>query len=149
MRKPRNKVSKKIKDLTIPLDLTKIGTKDDPCFGNYSPKAEECAVCGDCEICQIVTTQKTQLQVEGKEKKGRFKDLEEVSLVKLNKAKKTALQYIEKRCTVLDKKSLKLDKVKEKLNLEHFIPNPDEVLEALEKEGKIKIIKKKNKIKLI
>lgn len=45
-------------NLLQPLDLSKIGTQDDPCFGKLNdPQHEACRACGDFEICAIVQSQ--------------------------------------------------------------------------------------------
>jgi hypothetical protein len=39
----------------IPIDISKIGTSEDPCFGKlYEPITQECTECGDSELCSIV-----------------------------------------------------------------------------------------------
>lgn len=64
-----------------PIDITVFGSQDDPCFGKlYSPMAKECSQCGDCEICAIVTSQKSQVLRGKQEAKHAFKDLEEVDI---------------------------------------------------------------------
>ena len=72
--------------LLKPFDVTKYGSPDDPCFGKeYDLNADECGICGDIEICSIVFAQNTlrvraQLEAENK-----FKDLEEVNMVREGK----------------------------------------------------------------
>lgn len=57
-REARNKYSEENINLLKPLDLTAIGTANDPCFGKYNdPQADECKVCGDFEICAIIQSQ--------------------------------------------------------------------------------------------
>jgi len=78
-RESRKKLSKQV-DITkpiTPLELTKLGTDDDPCFGkHYDLTADECKRCGDCNLCSIVFNSKTE-KLRGKEEKNnRFKDLE-------------------------------------------------------------------------
>jgi len=61
-RKSRNEIDKSELDLLKPLDLTLIGTENDPCFGKlFDLKAEECKICGDSEICSIVFSQKLNI----------------------------------------------------------------------------------------
>jgi len=78
-RKARKKAIKKV-DTTIPLnpiDITKLGTDDDPCFGKHHDlTADECKMCGDSTICQIVCNSLTEKMRDTQEKDNRFKDLE-------------------------------------------------------------------------
>ena len=68
MRKSRNEIDKESVDMLQPIDVTIFGTKDDPCFGKlYDITAEECKICGDCELCSIVNAQnlkKQRLKIE-------------------------------------------------------------------------------------
>jgi hypothetical protein len=96
-RKARKKEVLKNPDLLEPLDLTIFGGINDPCFGkHYDPKAPECKVCGDCEICAIVLAnnlKKQRLQIE-KEKS--FKDLEDAEIqLKHKRAKRYAKKKAE------------------------------------------------------
>lgn len=80
-RKRRNKIDKTKIDIMKPIDITVFGSADDPCFGKlYSPMAKECNMCGDSEICAIVTSQKSKALREKVETKHAFKDLEEVDI---------------------------------------------------------------------
>lgn len=78
----RRKAQEKYKNLQVskarPLDLSILGTKDDPCFGKlYSPKEDECKQCGDCEICAIVYSQTTLVKKrKAKEKEETYVDTE-------------------------------------------------------------------------
>lgn len=78
-RESRKKLSKKV-DITkpvLPIDITKFGTEEDPCFGKlHDLTQDECKRCGDSSLCSIVQNQDT-LKLRAKEEKdGRFKDLE-------------------------------------------------------------------------
>ncbi len=68
-------------DIMKPLMYEKLGTAEDPCYGNYSAKAAECKRCGDSEICAAVSTNKLLLQIGKVEKKLEFKDNHEGQLV--------------------------------------------------------------------
>lgn len=78
-RKSRKKIVKKV-DITKPLspiDITKFGSDDDPCFGKlWDLTEDECKVCGDCTLCGIVYNQTTIKLREEEESNSRFKDLE-------------------------------------------------------------------------
>lgn len=83
IREPRKKLAKKKMDLTIPIKLEQLGSKEDPCFAkHYDPRAPECGRCGDAEICAIAMGQKNHLLRNSAEKKGSFKDIEETKIVK-------------------------------------------------------------------
>jgi len=78
-RTPRKKLSKnkEFKDITKPLDFSKIGTLEDPCFGkHHDVKAPECVSCGDSELCLIALSQKAKLKREKLEETITFKDVE-------------------------------------------------------------------------
>ena len=46
-------------DLLEPVDLTSIGSDQDPCFGKgYDLRTKECQSCGDSELCVMKTAQK-------------------------------------------------------------------------------------------
>lgn len=68
-----------------PIDITKFGTDDDPCFGkHYNLSESECKRCGDNGLCAIVTAQKLSIERKNIEGEQKFKDLERGS--KENKA---------------------------------------------------------------
>ncbi len=74
-RKPHKKATKV--DLMKPIDLTIIGTEDDPCFGkSYDGRAKECQACGDSELCLVFQGQKNHKEREAIEKKSSFKDID-------------------------------------------------------------------------
>lgn len=64
-------------DIFEPIDITKLGSGNDPCFGkNYDLSTKECKMCGDSELCCIKFTAlmgKTRKELEAETK---FKDLE-------------------------------------------------------------------------
>ena len=74
-------------DIFEPIDITKLGSGNDPCFGkNYDLSTKECKMCGDSELCCIKFTAlmgKTRKELEAETK---FKDLE--SLVDIEGCKK-------------------------------------------------------------
>ena len=70
------KKTKKI-DFLEPVDLSKIGTEDDPCFGTqYDLSTAECKRCGDSELCAVVFAQNMTKQRTKIEKKKAFKDIQ-------------------------------------------------------------------------
>lgn len=94
-REPREKI--KDEDLLVPLDIYKLGSEEDPCFGkHYDLKATECSICGDADFCAIVTAQNLHKKRGDIESKNRFKDLEEAEYVMGEKEKK-ARKYIKEK----------------------------------------------------
>lgn len=97
-RKSRNKVNKEQKkDFSKPLDVYKLGSEEDPCFGKlHDLKAEECQECGDSEFCVIVMAQnlhKKRIDIEAQQK---FLDIEESDIKQTTdkkKAKELCLKY--------------------------------------------------------
>lgn len=80
-RKSRNKIAKNF-NLLMPVDITKLGSEDDPCFGkHYKPSCSECSRCGDSELCAIAVQQRNFAKRNKVESEGKFKDLEEGNLV--------------------------------------------------------------------
>jgi hypothetical protein len=82
-REPRKEPKKHREiDRMEPFNYEQLGTPDDPCFGkHFSLRAKECKKCGDCEICQIVTSQQMLTEIKQVEGKKRFKDVEEAEFV--------------------------------------------------------------------
>lgn len=90
-------------DLSIPIDITKLGTDNDPCFGkHYDARASECIRCGDCELCLIKMGQRNHGLRKKEESKKKFKDLEEKAIYEKNES--------------ISKKE-KRKKIKERINL--------------------------------
>lgn len=59
-----------------PIDITKFGTNDDPCFGKlYDLSTDECKRCGDSELCGVVFAQNLNKKRKKIEKKDNFKDI--------------------------------------------------------------------------
>lgn len=60
-----------------PIDITRFGTDEDPCFGKeYNLASPECKRCGDSELCAIVMAQNNNIARKLIESENRFKDLE-------------------------------------------------------------------------
>ena len=70
-------------DLSKPLDINVIGSTEDPCFGkHHSLTASQCRICGDNEVCSVITAQLVNTRLRAKEERThRFKDLEEAELL--------------------------------------------------------------------
>lgn len=64
-------------DILEPMDISKLGTNGDPCFGkHYDLLTKECKMCGDSELCCIKFTDlmgKTRKELEADTQ---YKDLE-------------------------------------------------------------------------
>lgn len=64
-------------DILEPMDISKLGTNGDPCFGkHYDLSTKECKMCGDSELCCIKFTGmmgKTRKELEAETQ---YKDLE-------------------------------------------------------------------------
>jgi len=90
--KTKRKTRKEVKtDYFEPIDITQIGTEDDPCFGKlYDLSTNECKSCGDNARCAIVMGQGQLLHKSKLEKKNRFKDIEAAE-------KDTILKYMKKK----------------------------------------------------
>lgn len=79
--------------LLQPLDLSKFGTENDPCFGKlYDLKADECQICGDFEICAVAFSQKLNGKRLKFEETNKMKDLEEVELTDVRDAIETDIK---------------------------------------------------------
>lgn len=76
-KRKEREASVKPKTLLTPLDFTKFGTDDDPCFGKlYDLSAPECKICGDQELCGVVFSQNMHIVRKDIEDKSKFKDLD-------------------------------------------------------------------------
>lgn len=99
-------------DIFEPIDITKLGSGNDPCFGkNYDLSTKECKMCGDSELCCIKFTAlmgKTRKELEAETK---FKDLE--PLVDIEGCKKYYRKLVREK---LGKKEI-LDKLQSKFEL--------------------------------
>ena len=99
-------------DILEPIDITKLGSGQDPCFGkHYDLSTQECKMCGDSELCCIKFTAlmgKTRKELEAETK---FKDLE--PLVDIEGCKKYYRKLVREK---LGKKEI-LDKLQSKLEL--------------------------------
>lgn len=61
-RKARTELIKEV-DLLKPIDLTVVGTPDDPCFGKLHDSTHEtCRRCGDSEVCAMVYGQTNHIK---------------------------------------------------------------------------------------
>lgn len=64
-------------DILQPMDISKLGTNGDPCFGKgYDLSTKECKMCGDSELCCIkfsANLGKTRKELESE---NNYKDLE-------------------------------------------------------------------------
>lgn len=94
------------KDAQVPVDISIIGSNDDPCFGKlYEPITEECHACGDSELCAIVHMHTLDKKRKKVEKSQTFKDTEEA-------VKKSNFMSLTKLRQILEKKIKKGKKVR-------------------------------------
>lgn len=60
-----------------PIDINKIGTNGDPCFGkHYNLSTPECKICGDSELCCITFAQLVGKSRKELEEDNKYKDLD-------------------------------------------------------------------------
>lgn len=99
-------------DILQPIDISKIGTTSDPCFGKgYDLSTKECKICGDSELCCIKFSAlmgKTRKELE---EENNYKDLE--TLIDTEGCKK---YYRKLKRDGLSKKEI-LDKLQAKYEL--------------------------------
>lgn len=80
-RKKRKTLAKSNIDIMKPVDLSVVGTENDPCFGkHHDATAPECQRCGDSEFCQIATMNRLKSKRLKLEAKNSYKDLEEADI---------------------------------------------------------------------
>lgn len=101
-------------DVTIPFKYKDLGSANDPCFGKlYSIKAKECKLCGDCEACAVVTSQKGFIESITKQNaKQPFLDIQEGELI--DSQNKQMLTYIQKKVKKSQTKQFSIKKLVEK-----------------------------------
>lgn len=64
-------------DILTPLDVSKLGTNDDPCFGiGYDLSTKDCKLCGDSELCAFKMSQNLNITRKELEAKNNYKDLD-------------------------------------------------------------------------
>lgn len=114
-REPRDKV--KDEDLLYPLDIYKLGSEDDPCFGKHHDlKAPECNMCGDAQHCSVMMAYNLSIKRIKIESDSRFKDLEEADLITKRKEKEAIVYIKEKKRAGWDR-MLIIIRCSKKLNL--------------------------------
>ena len=91
-REPKKKASLKPEAFLEPIDITKFGTDDDPCFGKlYNLADDACRRCGDSGLCGLVFGQSTHKDRKKIEKENRFKDLE------INSENKALINWVKEK----------------------------------------------------
>lgn len=99
-RKPRKRTKgvDLLEQPLTPIDITKFGGKDDPCFGKHHDlKAEECRNCGDSELCAIAMSHYNLKLRQKEELQNSFKDMEDTEQdLKEKKVRKYLKKKIEK-----------------------------------------------------
>lgn len=75
-RKSRKDIKPETVDVMVPLDITKLGSDEDPCFGKlYDLSTDECQRCGDSEFCSIKMSQTMNIKRKSIEGTQEFKDI--------------------------------------------------------------------------
>lgn len=97
---PKKKKESKSIDLFKPIDLARIGTPDDPCFGKeYDSRNTDCMNCGDVELCAIAMMQNNKIVRDSLAEKSDFKDLDEANFLDSedeDKSKRLMKKYSER-----------------------------------------------------
>ena len=105
-------ISLEKQDIFTPVDINKMGTSEDVCFGKgYDLSTKECKICGDSELCCIKFSESLGKTRKELENKNNFKDLE--SLIDMKGAKAYYRKLVRQGLT---KKEI-LDKLQNKFEL--------------------------------
>lgn len=76
-REPRDNEHEEI-DVIVPVDISILGTDDDPCFGKlYDLSTDECQRCGDSEFCALKMGQTMNTKRKLIEESNEFLDITE------------------------------------------------------------------------
>lgn len=96
-----------------PIDITKLGSNQDPCFGKgYDLSTRECKLCGDSELCAIKMAQALRITRKELEEKNNYKDLDVLEDTK----------GIKKHLRSLKRKGLKRKEIFEKTSEKFEVP---------------------------
>lgn len=115
------KKEKMLPDLTKqdplePIDITKLGTNGDPCFGKeYNLATKECKMCGDSELCAFKMSQVLKITRKELEEKNHYKDLDTLEDV----------EGIKKYMRSLKRKGLTRKEIVSKCNTKFEVPKKD------------------------
>ncbi len=111
-------VLKKVDPLQ-PIDVTKLGSNGDPCFGKaYDLSTKECKLCGDSELCCLKMSQSLRITRKELEEKNHYKDLD--NLEDVNGIKKYIRGLKRKgkdRKEIVEKTSIKFEVPKKDIRL--------------------------------
>lgn len=81
-------------DFSKPIDITKFGTSEDPCFGKlYNLSTHECKRCGDSELCSIIFGQSLNKERKKIEKTNAFKDTQKIPRMYFEKKKNKGTSF--------------------------------------------------------
>ena len=102
-----------------PIDVTKLGSNGDPCFGKaYDLSTKECKLCGDSELCCLKMSQSLNITRKELEAKNHYKDLD--NLEDVNGIKKYIRGLKRKGSTrkeIVEKASIKFEVPKKDIRL--------------------------------
>jgi len=102
-------------DMTKPLDLTKFGSDDDPCFGKlYDLNAKQCKICGDADFCAVKMAQNQSLSRTELNKSNNFIEEFDVDTDEL-KLDTVTIKQIKKKMRSLIRESVKPIKIRSKM----------------------------------
>lgn len=148
MRVAKDKSTMSDNEFQKPLDISTIGTDDDPCFGKlFEPATEECSGCGESELCAVVCMHYNGTQRKAIAKKQKFKDqkpsAETESFMAFDDYQKIVEKYVKKNTPVTFTKILSA--MNKKYNSEELLPEGR--LKTLTKNAIITSTKLKKKTK--
>lgn len=109
-KKPKLPDLSKQEPLTV-IDLTSLGTDNDPCFGKgYDLSTKECKLCGDAELCAFKLSQTLNITRKELEEKNKYKDLDILEDTKaIKKFFRACKRKGMKRKEILEKASTKFE----------------------------------------
>lgn len=98
------------------IDVTKLGSNGDPCFGKgYNLSTKECKLCGDSELCALKMAQVLRITRKELEEKNHYKDLDTLEDV----------EGIKKYMRSLKRKGLDRKEIVSKCNTKFEVPKKD------------------------
>lgn len=106
-------------DPLTPIDVTNLGSTQDPCFGKgYDLSTKECKLCGDSELCCIKMSQMLNISRKELEAKNHYKDLETLEDVKaIKKYLRSLKRKGSTRKEAVEKASIKFEVPKKDIRL--------------------------------
>jgi len=102
-----------------PIDVTKLGSNGDPCFGKaYDLSTKECKLCGDSELCCLKMSQSLNITRKELEAKNHYKDLDNLEDVNgIKKYIRGLKRKGKERKEIIEKASIKFEVPKKDIRL--------------------------------